>query len=64
MTVIEVMRTFYVSVQDSGREGYRSIGVPVSGTLDRLSATYANALVGNCLNEAVIERLEAAFHLE
>ncbi len=45
----------YATVQDLGRRGYRAIGVPVSGALDRLSAVYANALVGNKPGAAVIE---------
>lgn len=45
----------YATVQDLGRRGYRAIGVPVSGALDRLSAVYANALVGNKSGAAVIE---------
>jgi len=61
LTVIEVTRSFYASIQDLGRDGYRSIGVPVSGVLDRLSAVYANALVGNCLNEAVVEAIGGSF---
>lgn len=43
------------TVQDLGRRGYRSLGVPVSGALDILSASYANALVGNEVNAALIE---------
>jgi allophanate hydrolase subunit 2 len=36
-----------VTVQDRGRPGYCSIGVPVSGTLDPIYLAAANALVGN-----------------
>ncbi|MCX8185428.1 MAG: biotin-dependent carboxyltransferase family protein [Sulfolobales archaeon] len=53
------LRVEYVAglatVQDLGRDGYRALGVPVSGALDRLSAVYANALVGNKPRSAVIE---------
>ncbi|MEM1931609.1 MAG: hypothetical protein QXL79_05810, partial [Sulfolobales archaeon] len=45
----------YATVQDLGRRGYRAMGVPVSGALDRTSAVYANALVGNEPGAAVIE---------
>lgn len=45
----------YATVQDLGRRGYRAIGVPVSGALDRLSAAYANALVGNRPGAALVE---------
>ncbi|MFN3268259.1 MAG: hypothetical protein ACK416_03250, partial [Zestosphaera sp.] len=43
------------TVQDLGRYGYRALGVPVSGALDVLSAAYANVLVGNKPNTALIE---------
>ncbi len=43
------------TVQDLGRQGYRALGVPVSGALDLTSASYANALVGNEVNAALIE---------
>lgn len=45
----------FATVQDLGRRGYRALGVPVSGALDRLSAAYANALVGNPSGYAVVE---------
>lgn len=43
------------TLQDAGRAGFRSQGVPVSGWLDRWLAQCANALVGNTSNAAVIE---------
>ena len=43
------------TVQDNGRYGYQYLGVNPGGTMDRLSAQIANILVGNSLNEAVIE---------
>jgi len=45
----------FATVQDLGRRGYRILGVPISGALDRLSAAYANALVGNPSSYAVVE---------
>lgn len=36
-----------LTVQDSGRAGYRKLGVPVSGFMDDYSARIANYLVGN-----------------
>ena len=45
------------SVQDLGRVGYRQLGVPVSGALDRESLELANALVGNERAEAALEIL-------
>jgi biotin-dependent carboxylase-like uncharacterized protein len=35
------------TLQDLGRRGYQSLGVPVSGALDALSLQAANAIVGN-----------------
>ena len=43
------------SIQDSGRFGYRQYGVPISGMADSYFASCANALVGNELNQPVIE---------
>ncbi len=55
MELIEIEMSIHASVQDLGRYGYRALGVPVSGAMDRISAAYANALVGNDPREAVIE---------
>lgn len=43
------------TVQDLGRRGWQSLGVPVGGVLDREAARRANALVGNPADAAVIE---------
>ncbi|MPZ55980.1 MAG: 5-oxoprolinase/urea amidolyase family protein [Rhizobiales bacterium] len=43
------------TIQDLGRRGYQDAGVPVSGPLDRVSFTLANALVGNAANASAIE---------
>jgi len=45
----------FTSVQDLGRFGYRNLGIPVSGTMDRISAGFANALLNNHQNDAVLE---------
>ncbi len=42
-------------MQDLGRKGYRDIGLPVAGAMDRLAAASANILIGNPANSAVIE---------
>jgi biotin-dependent carboxylase-like uncharacterized protein len=47
----------HTSVQDLGRFGYRSAGVPVSGALDRIALMLANALVGNPANTPALEIL-------
>jgi len=46
---------FLTTVQDSGRFGYRSIGMPVTGALDQYSYRVANLLVGNDENAACLE---------
>lgn len=43
------------TVQDFGRYGHQEIGISVCGVCDDYSARIANALVGNDLNEAVLE---------
>jgi biotin-dependent carboxylase-like uncharacterized protein len=54
--MIEVLNPgFYTSIQDLGRYGFRKYGVPVSGAMDRTSAVYANQLLGNTPNCAVLE---------
>jgi biotin-dependent carboxylase-like uncharacterized protein len=45
------------TIQDLGRRGYQDIGVPLSGALDRIGLTLANALVGNAANAPVLEIL-------
>ena len=45
----------YTSIQDMGRFGYRNIGVPMSGCMDSISAGFANALLNNDNNDAVME---------
>ena len=43
------------TVQDLGRSGFRSSGVPYSGAADRVSAILANSIVGNPDHAAVLE---------
>lgn len=43
------------TVQDRGRRGWAHLGVPAAGALDRPAADLANRLVGNGVEEAVIE---------
>ena len=43
------------TIQDQGRVGYQQFGVPVSGAMDPRSAAFANILVGNDVDEAVLE---------
>ncbi|MCD6324633.1 MAG: biotin-dependent carboxyltransferase [Desulfurococcales archaeon] len=50
-----VEEAFLATIQDMGRFGHRAKGIPVSGALDRVSAAYANVLVGNPSTAPVIE---------
>lgn len=43
------------SVQDLGRKGYRSFGVPISGAMDKYSAILANKLLNNAEDLPVLE---------
>jgi antagonist of KipI len=43
------------TVQDMGRHGYQHLGINPGGAMDKLAAQLANILVGNELDEAVIE---------
>jgi len=43
------------TIQDLGRFGYQDYGVPVSGAMDQYSAKFANALLNNDQNGAVLE---------
>lgn len=43
------------TIQDQGRHGYSKWGINPSGTMDCYAAQAANILVGNALDEAVIE---------
>lgn len=45
----------FTTIQDSGREGYRKFGVPISGAMDMQSYKNANKLVGNNEDDPVLE---------
>lgn len=54
--MIKVLKSgFYSTIQDQGRFGYRSFGVPVSGAMDLYSSQFANKLLGNEKDAAVLE---------
>lgn len=54
--LIEIIKPGFANgIQDTGRYGYRHMGVAVSGFLDQLFARCANALVGNTDDAACIE---------
>lgn len=46
---------FFTSIQDSGRFGFRDIGVPVSGFMDAKAANIANSLLENDSSDALLE---------
>jgi KipI family sensor histidine kinase inhibitor len=54
-----------MSLQDAGRQGFRRFGVPTSGTMDPVTAAWANRLLDNLPDAPVLElclqgqRLEA-----
>ena len=45
----------YTTVQDTGRNGYYSLGIPPSGAMDQFSYRVANMLAGNLDGAAVLE---------
>lgn len=56
MLEIEVLsKGLYDTLQDEGRPGHQSYGVPVGGAIDRKAAMLANQLVGNAMNTPVLE---------
>ncbi|MFY0653281.1 MAG: biotin-dependent carboxyltransferase family protein [Cyclobacteriaceae bacterium] len=56
MSYIEVISPgMYSSIQDFGRIGFRSYGVPLSGAMDQTSLKIGNSLLGNSFAEAAIE---------
>ena len=50
-----ISKGLYTTIQDDGRFGYRNIGVPSSGYMDRESAQIANLIIDNPINNPVIE---------
>lgn len=54
--MIKVLKSgFFSTIQDQGRFGYRSFGVPVSGVMDKFASDFANHILGNDKNAAVLE---------
>jgi biotin-dependent carboxylase-like uncharacterized protein len=54
--MIKVLKSgFYTSIQDRGRVGFASVGVPVSGVMDSYSADLSNSVLNNSLKDAVLE---------
>jgi antagonist of KipI len=56
MLEVEIISAgLFDTLQDEGRPGYQSQGVPLGGAMDRQSAALANQLVGNPLDTPVVE---------
>jgi KipI family sensor histidine kinase inhibitor len=53
--VIVMKPGVFSTVQDIGRVGFRSFGVPLSGAMDLISHNLANALLGNKKSSSTIE---------
>jgi allophanate hydrolase subunit 2 len=54
--MLEVLHPgIYSSVQDMGRKGVGSFGLPCAGAMDAFSAKLANLLLQNEENDAVLE---------
>lgn len=54
--MIKVLKSgLFSTIQDKGRFGYGTFGVPKSGAMDFYSAELANTLLGNTINDAVLE---------
>jgi biotin-dependent carboxylase-like uncharacterized protein len=52
---LEILEAPAASIQDAGRKGWRSFGVPSSGAMDQESLRQANRLVGNRDESPVLE---------
>ncbi len=50
-----ISKGLYTTFQDEGRFGYRDIGVPSSGYMDKESAQIANLILDNPINNPLIE---------
>jgi biotin-dependent carboxylase-like uncharacterized protein len=55
MGILVINPGFLSTIQDGGRTMYQQYGVPVSGVMDHYSYKIANMLVGNEIDESVME---------
>lgn len=53
----------FASIQDAGRRGFRRMGVPWAGVLDRRLMRIANALAGRAHDAPVIECFDGGLHV-
>jgi antagonist of KipI len=55
MSILVVKPGMSAAIQDAGRKGHRSSGVPLSGAMDPVSFSVANLLCGNAMDAPVLE---------
>ena len=55
MSILVIKPGISTAIQDAGRMGYRSSGVPLSGAMDPFSFAVANLLCGNSMDAPVLE---------
>ena len=55
MSIRILKQGLFDTLQDEGRYGYQHLGINPGGAMDTVAASVANILVGNELNESVIE---------
>jgi biotin-dependent carboxylase-like uncharacterized protein len=54
--MIKVLKSvLYTTIQDKGRVGFASLGVPISGAMDSYSSDLANRILNNSLDCALLE---------
>jgi biotin-dependent carboxylase-like uncharacterized protein len=64
MRICEILEPgLLCTIQDLGRKGYYSIGIPNSGAFDQISFKYGNAVLRNNANDAGIEVLWGGLRL-
>ena len=59
MNLTVIKPGFQDLVQDLGRDGYTHLGISPTGAADKASMKIANLLLGNNVNDPVIEILES-----
>jgi len=63
--MVEVLKAgLYDTIQDVGRFGCQEFGVPMSGVMDQYSAALANSILGNPINDAVMESVVVGPYLK
>ena len=63
--MIKVLKSgFYTTIQDKGRVGFASLGVPVSGAMDSYSSGLTNHILNNSLDCAFLEITLGGLKLE